>query len=60
MKRNSPRRTRAVVVPSCCSASIERTARSAEEATSIAANCAACHTTADRGIFDEHDLRVPR
>ena len=25
-----------------------------------AANCAACHTTADRGIFDEHQLRVPR
>lgn len=25
-----------------------------------AANCAACHTTADRGVFDEHQVRIPR
>ena len=24
------------------------------------ANCAACHARADRGVFDEHDVRVPR
>lgn len=23
-------------------------------------NCAACHTRADQGAFDEHDLRIPR
>lgn len=25
-----------------------------------AANCAACHTQADQGNFDEHDVRIPR
>jgi len=25
-----------------------------------AANCAACHTTANQGIFNEHDVRIPR
>ena len=25
-----------------------------------AANCAACHPGADKGRFDEHDIRVPR
>ena len=25
-----------------------------------AANCAACHTQADRGDFDEHRVRIPR
>ncbi|MBC5784714.1 diheme cytochrome c [Ramlibacter sp. USB13] len=24
------------------------------------ANCAACHTTADQGVFDEHRVRIPR
>ncbi|MDE2607481.1 MAG: diheme cytochrome c [Burkholderiales bacterium] len=24
------------------------------------ANCAACHTTAEQGIFDEHHVRIPR
>ena len=24
------------------------------------ANCAACHTTADQGVFDEHAVRIPR
>lgn len=23
-------------------------------------NCAACHTRADQGVFDEHDVRIPR
>lgn len=23
-------------------------------------NCAACHTRADQGVFDEHDVRLPR
>jgi mono/diheme cytochrome c family protein len=25
-----------------------------------AANCAACHTRAEQGDFDEHDVRIPR
>lgn len=25
-----------------------------------AANCGACHRAAERGVFDEHDLRVPQ
>jgi mono/diheme cytochrome c family protein len=25
-----------------------------------AANCAACHTRSDQGVFDEHDVRIPR
>jgi hypothetical protein len=25
-----------------------------------AANCAACHTRADQGDFNEHDVRIPR
>jgi mono/diheme cytochrome c family protein len=25
-----------------------------------AANCAACHPRADKGAFDEHDVRIPR
>ncbi|CAN5818906.1 diheme cytochrome c [soil metagenome] len=25
-----------------------------------ASNCAACHTTADKGNFDEHNVRIPR
>jgi Dihaem cytochrome c len=25
-----------------------------------AAQCAACHTRAEQGIFDEHDIRIPR
>jgi mono/diheme cytochrome c family protein len=25
-----------------------------------ASRCAACHTTADQGVFDEHDVRLPR
>jgi hypothetical protein len=25
-----------------------------------AANCAACHTQANEGVFDEHDVRIPR
>jgi len=25
-----------------------------------AANCAACHTTANQGVFNEHDVRIPR
>lgn len=25
-----------------------------------AANCAACHTQAEQGRFDEHDVRIPR
>lgn len=25
-----------------------------------AANCAACHTRADQGNFNEHDIRIPR
>jgi mono/diheme cytochrome c family protein len=25
-----------------------------------AANCAACHTQADQGVFNEHDVRIPR
>lgn len=25
-----------------------------------AANCAACHTRADQGVFNEHDVRIPR
>lgn len=24
------------------------------------ANCAACHTRSDQGVFDEHDVRIPR
>ena len=24
------------------------------------ANCAACHATADQGVFDEHAVRIPR
>jgi hypothetical protein len=24
------------------------------------ANCAACHREADRGIFDEHSVRIPK
>jgi len=24
------------------------------------ANCAACHTTAEQGVFDEHRVRIPR
>jgi mono/diheme cytochrome c family protein len=23
-------------------------------------NCAACHTRADQGVFNEHDIRIPR
>ena len=23
-------------------------------------NCAACHTRAEQGVFDEHDVRIPR
>lgn len=26
----------------------------------VASNCAACHPQAARGLFDEHDVRVPR
>jgi len=25
-----------------------------------ASNCAACHTTANQGVFNEHDVRIPR
>lgn len=25
-----------------------------------ASNCAACHRSADQGVFDEHDIRIPR
>jgi mono/diheme cytochrome c family protein len=25
-----------------------------------ASQCAACHTRADQGVFDEHDIRIPR
>ena len=25
-----------------------------------AANCSACHTRADQGDFNEHDVRIPR
>lgn len=25
-----------------------------------ASNCAACHRRADQGLFDEHDIRIPR
>jgi mono/diheme cytochrome c family protein len=25
-----------------------------------AGNCAACHTTANQGVFNEHDVRIPR
>lgn len=25
-----------------------------------ASNCAACHTQADQGVFDEHDVHIPR
>lgn len=25
-----------------------------------AANCAACHPRAERGVFDEHEIRIPR
>jgi hypothetical protein len=25
-----------------------------------ASNCAACHTRAEQGVFDEHDVRIPR
>jgi len=25
-----------------------------------ASNCAACHTTADQGVFNEHNVRIPR
>jgi cytochrome c553 len=25
-----------------------------------ASNCAACHPRADQGVFDEHDIRIPR
>jgi len=25
-----------------------------------ATNCSACHPRADKGIFDEHDIRIPR
>ena len=25
-----------------------------------AANCAACHTQADQGDFNEHNVRIPR
>jgi hypothetical protein len=25
-----------------------------------ASNCAACHTQAEQGVFDEHDVRIPR
>ena len=25
-----------------------------------AANCAACHTQADKGVFNDHDIRIPR
>ena len=25
-----------------------------------AANCAACHQRAEKGIFDEHDIRIPK
>jgi len=25
-----------------------------------AANCAACHIRADQGVFNEHDVRIPR
>jgi hypothetical protein len=25
-----------------------------------ASNCAACHRRADQGVFDEHDVRIPR
>ena len=47
------------------SAWFERKHRKIETATwklasvKSAANCAACHTGADQGQFDEHDLRMP-
>ena len=47
------------------SAWFERKHRKIEAATwklasvKSAANCAACHTGADQGQFDEHDLRMP-
>jgi hypothetical protein len=25
-----------------------------------ASNCAACHAQAEQGVFDEHDVRIPR
>ncbi len=30
------------------------------EAVGSAANCTACHRGAEQGVFDEHDVRVPR